>query len=70
MTFTGSDIAAIICIILLITVVPFGIWHEKKLIAWENRQAKKIKRFFKKTLDKMKSVWYNVITKNKERGTN
>jgi len=70
MTFTGLDIAAIICIILLVTVVPFGIWHEEKLIAWENRQVKKIKRFFKKTLDKMKSVWYNVITENKERGTN
>ena len=32
MVFTGSDIAAIICIILLVTVVPFGIWHEKKLM--------------------------------------
>lgn len=70
MTFTGLDIAAIICIILLVTLVPYLIWHEEKLIEWENKKAKKIKRFFKKTIDKMKSMCYNVITENKERGTN
>ena len=52
MIFTGLDIAAIICIILLVTLVPYLIWHEEKLIEWENKKAKKIKRFFKKLLTK------------------
>lgn len=47
---TALDIIVIICIILLVTIVPFGIWHEEKLIRWEERKFVKIKNFFKKLL--------------------
>lgn len=50
MTFTGLDIAAIICIILLVTLVPYLIWHEERLVEWEDRKFAKIKNFFKKLL--------------------
>ena len=42
--------------IIFITFIPavvgicYGIWHEEKLIRWEQKQWKKIKRFFKKLL--------------------
>ena len=51
MTFTALDIAAIVCIILLVTLVPYLIWHEERLIEWEDKQFTKIKKFFKKLLE-------------------
>ena len=48
--FTALDALAIICFILLVTLVPYLIWHKEQLIEWEDRQAKKVKKFFKKLL--------------------
>lgn len=47
---TALNIAAIICIIFLFTLVPYLIWHEERLIEWEDRKFAKIKNFFKKLL--------------------
>ena len=49
------NILAIICLILLVTLVPYLIWHEERLIEWEDRKFAKIKNFFKKLL---KNVWH------------
>ena len=48
--FTALDILAIICFVLLVTLVPYLIWHEERLVEWENKKLAKIKNFFKKLL--------------------
>ncbi len=48
--FTASDILAIVCFVLLVTLVPYLIWHEERLVEWEDRKFAKIKNFFKKLL--------------------
>lgn len=50
--FTALDILAIICFVLLVTLVPYLIWHEERLVEWENKKLAKIKNFFKKLLKK------------------
>lgn len=44
---TALNIAAIICLVLLVTLVPYLIWHEERLVEWEDRQSKKVKNFLK-----------------------
>lgn len=48
--FLARDILAIVCFVLLVTLVPYMIWHEEQLIEWEDKKLAKIKNFFKKLL--------------------